>query len=1386
MNKRIISVIISVILILSSLSISVIASDYSGHWCEAIINELMNDNVITGDGAGVRPNDNIKRSEFVTIINKAFGFPNDGTVNFPDVSSDKWYFNQFLIAKSAGYLTGDQNGNANPENNITRVEASAILVRALKLNPKETAKFTDDALIPEWGKEYVYTLYSNGIIKGYPDGSFGAANAITRAESFSLIHSSKYNGTSNDVSNVENNKTSTEVKTTGGGGGGGGSWNSGNSGSGNTSGGASSTEFEITRKIENTPDDNGKYNVSALVDESLTWTNFSENYNITLERKTENQTVKSLNVQVNANSANIKELVKQVLSNPEERVPFEVFEVKVSCVKDSVTYQAAETINIVFPHISQPEVKVVSEINAGVEKLFIVWENDANASTYELKADLDSNGLAVVSHTLDGNINKAEISAELFKNLPEDIAFTLNTESSDKAVALNMPELTSVAKVPLYASGEGSVAKPYIIKTARHFQNIEKESNSNFYVAEEITLDKEDSQFPFTTIESFGGSISGYNEATNKEEKVTINLNSEDGMGLFGKASKDGVSIRNLKISGSITGTATYCSAILGTAGFVTEFINCENNATFNVTGVKVGATEPYTGGLFAYTTANVTFESCVNTGNITSNGASRVGGLLGFSNGGAVTATNCGNKAVVKNSSGYAGGIGGEFRNSAISKCYNIGEVTAYRYAGGIIANNGVNGARINECYNSGTINTTADDGNAYSGGIVSNLTYTATLANSFNTGKIESVSGKCGGVVGYINDIADYIVTISECYSAPDEIGNFYGAAAGEYSISNCYNLGVNSNELETGLKNITSDDLKTLSNLSGFKTSEWHITGKYLYPQLVNNPYIITPKTLKQPGVSVVPSRTSYILKIENGDANTEKYTVGIYNDSALTDLVEEFELPGGSYASIDIINKLPAYSTYYVKIVAEGDDEVYLDAESVTISFAKTLFTFLPVIGKVSGNAADEYTVNWTVNETEGLSNYLITVTDKESGTDILTDESVTADKLSYTITDSDFVPGKEYTFKIKAVGTNTDESSDFVSKDFTTLYAEGNGNETTPFVIRNERHFKNIPTGTTAYFWLAEDISLDQTSTTGAYIPGATFSGKLIGMKSDLSAEEIRTVNINATYGKGLFTQVNAATVKNLKFTGSFTVENTTNDYIGLVAGESQGSTTISNCHNEVAIDSGNTYVGAIIGYSNNGTVTFNNCSNKAAITGGTWTGGIGGGIKRSIVTNCSNTGNISGYRHASGIVGVYNKGSATVSKSYNTGDISNRAGSGARNAGGIIGFVDRGTASVTDCYNTGTVTSNDPTYAGKIVGNAVGTTITNCYDSTLNTTAMANGTVTYSNCYYRANATGTASNGLQALSDSDMQIKDNFVGFDFADIWNEPDASATYKYPTLK
>ena len=133
---------------------------------------------------------------------------------------------------------------------------------------------------------------------------------------------------------------------------------------------------------------------------------------------------------------------------------------------------------------------------------------------------------------------------------------------------------------------------------------------------------------------------------------------------------------------------------------------------------------------------------------------------------------------------------------------------------------------------------------------------------------------------------------------------------------------------------------------------------------------------------------------------------------------------------------------------------------------------------------------------------------------------------------------------------------------------------------------------------------------------------------------------------------------------------------------------------------------GTSKVGGVCGNNYTGTIT--NCYNTGSVSGLGTLGGVSGYNDTGNITNCYNTGNVSGSSGFVGGVSGYNS-KGTIINSYNAGSVS-----GLEYVGGVSGI--NYTGSITDCYNIGSVSGSEG-YVGGVSGDNNGGTITNSYNA---------------------------------------------------------------------
>lgn len=130
-----------------------------------------------------------------TALAAAMIFAMAGTVfaasPFPDTAG---VANEAVIArlKALGIVKGDDLGNFNPNNPITRAEFTTMVVRMLGLETAASyvatpTQFPDVTAASAWAYGYINIATNRGLIKGYEDGTFRPNNNVTQAEALTIL-----------------------------------------------------------------------------------------------------------------------------------------------------------------------------------------------------------------------------------------------------------------------------------------------------------------------------------------------------------------------------------------------------------------------------------------------------------------------------------------------------------------------------------------------------------------------------------------------------------------------------------------------------------------------------------------------------------------------------------------------------------------------------------------------------------------------------------------------------------------------------------------------------------------------------------------------------------------------------------------------------------------------------------------------------------------------------------------------------------------------------------------------------------------------------------------------------------------------------------------------
>lgn len=171
--------------------------DYENHWAENSIQSWVDKGYVKGYADGsFKPEGDITRAEFISIVNRSFGFTEQAEVSYKDVKPSHWAYGEFKRASAAKYIGGFEDGTMRPNSKITRQEVASIMSRLLNLpDAQMSEKFLslkDVSQIPQWSAGPVSAVVDKGYMNLRND-SFKGALPATRAEVISALDKSYMN-----------------------------------------------------------------------------------------------------------------------------------------------------------------------------------------------------------------------------------------------------------------------------------------------------------------------------------------------------------------------------------------------------------------------------------------------------------------------------------------------------------------------------------------------------------------------------------------------------------------------------------------------------------------------------------------------------------------------------------------------------------------------------------------------------------------------------------------------------------------------------------------------------------------------------------------------------------------------------------------------------------------------------------------------------------------------------------------------------------------------------------------------------------------------------------------------------------------------------------------
>ncbi len=165
-------------------------------WFAQYVNGLADAGAIDSTGDMYRPGDLVNRAEMSKFAFTVSGLPLEhaAAAPFKDVAMGQWYTDYIYTLSKNGIVSGDKKdgvptGYFRPSDALNRAEATKMLVNAAQMaEDLSGAPHFPDVKSADWFYNFVETAFNNGVVAGYPDGTFGPAKNINRAEVSKMVY----------------------------------------------------------------------------------------------------------------------------------------------------------------------------------------------------------------------------------------------------------------------------------------------------------------------------------------------------------------------------------------------------------------------------------------------------------------------------------------------------------------------------------------------------------------------------------------------------------------------------------------------------------------------------------------------------------------------------------------------------------------------------------------------------------------------------------------------------------------------------------------------------------------------------------------------------------------------------------------------------------------------------------------------------------------------------------------------------------------------------------------------------------------------------------------------------------------------------------------------
>ncbi|MDO3410021.1 S-layer homology domain-containing protein [Saccharibacillus sp. CPCC 101409] len=136
----------------------------------------------------LRPDRSVTRAEMAAMLVRLGELGALSPASFADVAKNHWASDEIRQVSEAGWMQGYTGGTFKPEGAITREEMATIAFNYLRLSESDASGLFPDVPAAGWSAGAIAAVQAQGVMSGYPDGTFRPQGQLTRAEAVTILN----------------------------------------------------------------------------------------------------------------------------------------------------------------------------------------------------------------------------------------------------------------------------------------------------------------------------------------------------------------------------------------------------------------------------------------------------------------------------------------------------------------------------------------------------------------------------------------------------------------------------------------------------------------------------------------------------------------------------------------------------------------------------------------------------------------------------------------------------------------------------------------------------------------------------------------------------------------------------------------------------------------------------------------------------------------------------------------------------------------------------------------------------------------------------------------------------------------------------------------------